>query len=106
LSIATRLAMEGAHVILTGRSQSRLDEARGQVEAASGGAATVSAILADAASAEGAGILASAAPEVDILVNNLGIYEIKAFADITDADWLRMFETNVLGGIRLARQYF
>ena len=45
------------------------------------------------------------APEADILVNNLGIFEVKPFAEITDADWLRFFEVNVLSGVRLARHY-
>lgn len=53
----------------------------------------------------GAGRLLEAAPGVDILVNNLGIYESKAFTDITDEDWRKLFEVNVLGGARLARQY-
>src|SRR5258708_3147068 len=45
-------------------------------------------------------------PETDILVNNLGIYESKNFADISDEEWLRYFEIILLGGIRLARHYF
>jgi NAD(P)-dependent dehydrogenase (short-subunit alcohol dehydrogenase family) len=106
LAIARRLAAEGTDVIMAGRSQSKLDAAALEVKAAARDGARILAILADAASVEGAVMLASAAPEVDILVNNLGIYEVKAFADITDADWLHMFEINVLGGIRLARQYF
>ena len=56
--------------------------------------------------ADGAAALLRAAPRVDILVNNLGIYEIKNFADITDEDWRRYFEINVLSGVRLAREYF
>ena len=63
-------------------------------------------VLADASTAEGAAVLAREVPDVDILVNNLGIYESKAFAEITDDDWRKFFEINVLGGARLARQYF
>ncbi len=63
-------------------------------------------MLADAATAEGAAALVAAAPAVDILVNNLGIYEIKDYATITDEDWRRYFEVNVLSGARLARDYF
>jgi NAD(P)-dependent dehydrogenase (short-subunit alcohol dehydrogenase family) len=62
--------------------------------------------LADAATEEGAAALVRATPNADILVNNLGIYEMKDFAAITDADWRRYFEVNVLSGARLARAYF
>jgi NAD(P)-dependent dehydrogenase (short-subunit alcohol dehydrogenase family) len=108
LAIAKRLAAEGAHVMIVGRSQSKLNEAfAAVVEAASSDArSAVRAILADAGTAEGAAILAAEVPVVDILINNLGIYESKAFADISDEDWRRFFEVNVLGGTRLARQYF
>ncbi|MBA8879407.1 SDR family NAD(P)-dependent oxidoreductase [Phyllobacterium myrsinacearum] len=108
LAIAKRLAAERAHVAIVGRSQSKLDEAfAAVVEAASPDAKSgVRAILADAGTAEGAAVLAAEIPTVDILINNLGIYESKPFADISDADWRRFFEINVLGGARLARQYF
>jgi len=59
-----------------------------------------------APTAEGAATLVRALPDVDILVNNLGIYESKDFACITDEDWRRFFEVNVLSGARLARHYF
>lgn len=107
LEIAKRLAAEGAGVVLVGRSQAKLDEAAATVAAATASSgAGVKAVLADASTAEGAAILAREVPDVDILVNNLGIYEAKAFADITDDDWRNFFEVNVLGGARLARQYF
>jgi NAD(P)-dependent dehydrogenase (short-subunit alcohol dehydrogenase family) len=60
----------------------------------------------DVATAEGADALLQQVPETDILINNLGIYEPKEFVDITDDDWLRLFETNVLSGVRLSRHYF
>ena len=103
-AIARKLALEGAKVIVAGRSQPRVDEAVGIIRAAGG--ANVRGVLADAATADGAAALLDAAPRVDILVNNLGIYEIKDFADITDEDWRRYFEINVLSGVRLAREYF
>lgn len=108
LAIAKRLAAEGAKTVIVGRSQAKLDEAAGIVAAAASPElrASVQAVLADAATAEGAAILARNVPTIDILVNNLGIYESKSFADITDADWLKFFEVNVLSGARLARQYF
>ena len=104
LEIARKLAVEGAEAILTGRSQGKLDAAVASIRASGGG--RIRGVLADAATAEGAAALLAAVPEVDILVNNLGIYESKPFADITDADWRNLFEVNVLSGARLARGYF
>lgn len=102
LAIAERLAAEGAEAVITGRSQAKLDAAAEQV----GKAGKVRAILADPATAEGAAALIDAVPDVDILVNNLGIYEAKPFAEISDADWHHLFEVNVVSGARLARHYF
>jgi len=99
LEIARQLATEGADVIICGRNQGKLDAAAADIGAAR-------AFLADAATAEGAAALVAAVPAVDILVNNLGIYESKPFAEITDDDWRRFFEVNVLSGARLARAYF
>lgn len=102
LAIAERLATEGAEVIVCGRSPGKLDAAAAQV----GAKGRVRAVLADPATAQGAQALVSAVPDVDILVNNLGIYEAKPFAEITDADWHYLFEVNVVSGARLARHYF
>ncbi|MDX3900977.1 MAG: SDR family oxidoreductase [Sphingobium sp.] len=102
LAIAERLAAEGAEVVITGRSQDKLDAAARTV-AAKG---KVRPVLADPATAEGAATLIAAVPEVDILVNNLGIYEAKPFTEISDADWHHLFEVNVVSGARLARHYF
>jgi NAD(P)-dependent dehydrogenase (short-subunit alcohol dehydrogenase family) len=66
----------------------------------------VRGILADVTTAKGTDALVKAVGQVDILVNNLGVYESKAFADITDSDWQAMFDTNVMSGVRLARAYF
>ncbi|MER9331900.1 SDR family oxidoreductase [Mesorhizobium sp. M0488] len=103
LEIARALALEGAKVIITGRDRAKLDAAIASVEASGGKA--VSGVLADAASAEGAALVANVAPAVDILVNNLGIYESKQFGDIADADWSHMFDVNVMSGVRLSRAY-
>lgn len=100
LAIARRLAQEGVAVTITGRNRAKLDEAAALV----GGAVTP--VLADPATAQGAADLIAAVPDTDILVNNLGIYEAKDFADITDADWHHLFEVNVVSGARLARHYF
>ena len=104
LEIARKLAVEGARVIVTGRNQAKLDAAVAGIEASGG--KRVQGILADPATAEGAATLLAAVPTVDILVNNLGIYEMKDFAEISDEDWRRFFEVNVLSGARLAREYF
>lgn len=104
LEIARGLAAEGARVFITGRSQSKLDQAVADI--AQSGGAPVTGILADVVSAQGADALFKALPQVDILINNLGIYESKPFAEITDADWYKYFEVNVMSGARLARAYF
>lgn len=102
LAIAQRLAAEGAIVTISGRNQDKLDAAAQTI----GAHGTVHTVLADPATAEGAATLIAAAPDADILINNLGIYEAKAFTDITDEDWHHLFEVNVVSGARLARHYF
>jgi NAD(P)-dependent dehydrogenase (short-subunit alcohol dehydrogenase family) len=104
LEIARTLAVEGAKVFVTGRAQDKLDAAIADIRASGG--TKVEGVLADAATAEGAAAILAAVPSVDILVNNLGIYEMKAFADIPDEDWLHLFEVNVMSGVRLSRGYF
>ena len=103
LEITRKLAVEGAKVVVTGRNQAKLDRAVETIRALGG--ANVRGILADASTAEGATALLNAVPRLDILVNNLGIYETKNFAEITDEDWRRYFDVNVLSGVRLAREY-
>jgi len=102
LAIAERLAAEGVEVVATGRSQDKLDAAVAQVSQSG----KARGVLADPGTAEGADTLIAAIPAVDILVNNLGIYEAKPFTAITDADWFRLFEVNVMSGVRLSRHYF
>lgn len=103
-AIARGLAAEGARVTLTGRSQASVDAALGRLRG-SLPSAQADGVAADCASAAGAGTVFARVPEVDILVNNLGIYERKSFFDIPDSDWQRLYETNVLSGIRFARRY-
>lgn len=105
LAIATTLAREGVSVTITGRSGNKLDAAVQRIEAAAPGS-RVAAVVADQSSAEGAARLIEAQPDTDILVNNLGYYEAKPFAEITDEDWLRMIDVNVMSGVRLSRHYF
>ncbi len=103
-AIACELASEGAYVTLNGRDPARLDAALERLRAQVPGA-IVHGVAVDLASAEGCQTLLAAAGEQDILVNNLGIFEPKDFAQITDADWLRFFEVNVLSGVRMARHH-
>jgi NAD(P)-dependent dehydrogenase (short-subunit alcohol dehydrogenase family) len=104
LEIARRLALEGASVFVTGRGQAKVDQAVHSIRSSGGKA--VQGVAADLTTAEGAAALLVAVPRVDVLVNNLGIYEIKPFTEISDEDWRHYFEVNVLSGVRLARNYF
>ena len=103
-AVARALAAEGAEVTVNGRTEDRV---RAAVEAVSREvpAARVHGVAADLSSAAGCQALIAQVPELDVLVNNMGIFEPKPFTEITDADWLRFFETNVLSGVRLARHY-
>ncbi len=98
-AIAEALTNEGASVIVNGRTQKRVDGALAKLKG------NVEGIAADLGTAEGAADVARRYPEVDILVNNLGIFEVKPFEQIDDDDWRRFFETNVLSGVRMSRQY-
>ncbi len=102
---ALALAAEGARVTLNGRSPDGVAQAVARLQARLPDA-RVDGIAADLGSPEGAARLASRCAEVDILINNLGIYEPCPFEDIADADWLRLFETNVMSGVRLSRTAF
>ena len=105
LAIATALAREGADVVVNGRTEARVAEAVGKVRAEATSA--VSGIAADTGTRAGTDLLVARLGDldVDILVNNLGIFEPKTFAEIGDEDWLRFFEINVLSGVRLSRAY-
>ncbi|HEX8504261.1 MAG TPA: SDR family oxidoreductase [Hymenobacter sp.] len=105
LAIARRLAAEGAEVIITGRTDARIAEARAAVLAATPGA-VVRGVAVDFGKAEEVAHLLREVLAVDILVNNVGIFEPKPFAEISDEEWLRFFEVNVLSGVRLSRHYF
>ena len=102
-AIAKALAAEGAKVIINGRSQASVDNAIAKLSAAAAG--ELIGFAGDLSSAEVAGQLARAHPGVEILINNLGIFEPVAFEDISDDDWRRFYEVNVLSGVRLSRLY-
>src|SRR6478735_8854135 len=101
-AIAKGLAAAGASVVINGRGQDKVDAAVRKLE---GAGAKVRGIAADVSTAAGCKALAAALPDVDILINNAGIFEPKDFFDIPDEDWSRFFEVNVMSGVRLARAY-
>jgi len=98
LAIATALAKEGVSVIVNGRRQDRVDQAVRVSGAAHG-------IAADLGTEAGTRAVIERFPAVDILINNVGIFEPKAFEQIPDEDWRRFFEVNVMSGVRLSRHY-
>lgn len=104
LATARLLAAERATVIVNGRTQERVDAAiqtiRQTVEDPD-----VRGVAADLGTAEGCEDVVSRIPDVDILVNNLGIYSLQSFETTSDAEWFRLFETNVMSGVRLSRAY-
>lgn len=95
---------EGAYVTVNGRTQARVDNAVDELRRDFPGA-TIAGVAADLSSSKGCETLVGQLPELDVLVNNLGIFEPKSFEQISDDDWLRFFETNVLSGVRLSRHY-
>src|SRR6516165_5904377 len=103
-AIASLLAEEGAAVVVSGRSQERVDSAGKKIRQATQNA-EISGVAADLGTKQGVELLTNKVGTVDILVNNLGIYEATPFPEITDEDWLRFFEVNVLSGVRLSRFY-
>jgi NAD(P)-dependent dehydrogenase (short-subunit alcohol dehydrogenase family) len=104
-AIAKQLATEGAHVIVNGRTSQRVDAAVKQITEETGNK-EVTGVVADFSKPEEIASLIAQVPDVDILINNVAVFEPKAFADITDEDWLKFYEINVLSGIRLSRAYF
>jgi NAD(P)-dependent dehydrogenase (short-subunit alcohol dehydrogenase family) len=103
-AIAQGLAECGALVAVNGRSEQRVNQALAQIRSKVR-QAQVQGVAADLSTTEGATALLQQVPAADILVNNLGIVELKPFFLITDEDWERFFRVNVLSGVRLARHY-
>jgi NAD(P)-dependent dehydrogenase (short-subunit alcohol dehydrogenase family) len=104
LAAARLFAAEGAHVIVNGRTADRVAAAVASVRETAP-AAACQGVAADLGTDAGCKTLVRDVPEVDILVNNVGIFEPKPFEAITDADWFKFFEVNVMSGVRLARAY-
>jgi NAD(P)-dependent dehydrogenase (short-subunit alcohol dehydrogenase family) len=103
-AVAAAFAAEGAKVIVNGRTEARVSAAVSQIRQRVKNA-DVRGIPADLGTSRGVETFLQQAHETDILVNNLGIFEVKSFLDIPDSDWLRFFEVNVLSGVRLSRHY-
>jgi NAD(P)-dependent dehydrogenase (short-subunit alcohol dehydrogenase family) len=103
-AIAKGLATAGATVVINGRGEARVGEALTRLRDECPGS-RVEGVAADLSSAGGVKHLVERVPETDILVNNMGIFEPKPFEDISDDDWHRFFDTNVMSGIRLTRHY-
>jgi NAD(P)-dependent dehydrogenase (short-subunit alcohol dehydrogenase family) len=101
---AHALAAEGASVIVNGRGQERVNAAIREIRKLDP-RANVSGVASDVSNAAGCAKLIREVAAVDILVNNMGIFEPKPFEEIPDADWLRLFEANVMSGVRLSRHY-
>ena len=103
-AIAKGLAATGANVVINGRGQAKVDAAVAAVsKVAKGG--KITGVAADVSTADGCAKLVAAQPDVDILINNTGIFEPKPFFEIPDEDWQRFFDVNVMSGVRLSRAY-
>ncbi|MGH8565151.1 MAG: SDR family NAD(P)-dependent oxidoreductase [Gammaproteobacteria bacterium] len=104
LAIGSTLAGEGAMVIINGRSEKRVSEAIAKIRQKHP-RAKLEALVADLSQLEPVKQATSSFPHVDVLINNLGIYEPKSFEDISDEDWMAIIETNFMSGVRLSRHY-
>ena len=104
LAIAQRLGLEGADIVINGRTEERVRVALTQIKKEVRNV-DVRGIAADLGTSEGCAEVIRQLPQVDILVNNAGIFEPKPFEQITDADWDRFFAVNVMSGVRLSRAY-
>jgi NAD(P)-dependent dehydrogenase (short-subunit alcohol dehydrogenase family) len=103
-AIAKGLAASSAQVVINGRGQAKVDAAVGKLAEQVPGS-KVRGIAADVSTAGGCQALVAVLPEVDILINNAGIFEPKGFFKIPDEDWSRFFDVNVMSGVRLSRAY-
>jgi NAD(P)-dependent dehydrogenase (short-subunit alcohol dehydrogenase family) len=101
---ARALAGEAASVVINGRGQARVDAAMREIRKLHP-SANVSGVAGDVSNAAGCAKLVQAVASVDILINNMGIFEPKPFQEITDEDWMHFFEANVMSGVRLSRHY-
>ncbi len=103
-AIAEGLARAGASVVINGRGEDRVATALGEMRVQFP-AAELTGIAADVGTAEGAAAFLAQVPDADILVNNLGTARPKPFLELADADWLSLFELNVMSGVRMTRHF-
>ena len=103
-AIAAGLASQGAMVVVNGRTQRRVDDAMARILDAQPDA-RLGGIAADLGTANGADQIVARFPEIDVLVNSVGIFEAKPFVEIPDSDWIHFFDVNVMSGVRLTRAY-
>jgi NAD(P)-dependent dehydrogenase (short-subunit alcohol dehydrogenase family) len=103
-AIAAALAAEGAKVVVNGRTELRVNTALQKIRQHHK-TADLQGVAGDLGTAGGIEAFVKQVPDADILINNLGIFDPKPFAEIPDAEWLRFFEVNVLSGVRLSRHY-
>jgi NAD(P)-dependent dehydrogenase (short-subunit alcohol dehydrogenase family) len=104
LGIAKALAGEGARVIVNGRTEARVKAAADEIRRAHL-SAQVEPFAGNLAEAGTAATVVTRFPAIDILVNNLGVYQLKPFEQITDGDWNSIIETNFMSGVRLSRAW-
>lgn len=104
LAIARSLAAEGSRVIINGRSEQRVAEAEAVIRKAVPNA-KMEALAIDLGKVTGANETIGRFPDLDILINNLGVYQPKPFEEISDEDWLAIIDTNFMSGVRLSRHY-
>jgi NAD(P)-dependent dehydrogenase (short-subunit alcohol dehydrogenase family) len=105
-AIAEKMAAKNFDVIINGRTQARVDQALEQLSKTRATPNTLDGVAADLTTPEGISKVQELFPEIDVLVNNFGIFEPKEFADITDEDWNKMWNANFMSGARLSRFYF
>jgi NAD(P)-dependent dehydrogenase (short-subunit alcohol dehydrogenase family) len=103
-AIAKGFAKAGAAVVVNARTDASVDEAVTRLADAAPGT-VIRGCVADVGTAEGCSTLVATEPSADILVNNVGIYGLEDFFDISDAEWTRYFEVNIMSGVRLSRAY-
>jgi NAD(P)-dependent dehydrogenase (short-subunit alcohol dehydrogenase family) len=104
LATASQLSAEGARVFVNGRTQQRVDEAIARIRSMHG-SASLDGIAADLSNAHGCATVIASLPTVDIVVNNLSVFAPVPFDEIGDDEWSRVWETNVMSGVRLSRHY-
>lgn len=103
-AIAMSLAAEGASVLINGRREEKVNQTIQEIQAQYP-EANLQAVIADLGTEQGCQKVIEEYSEVDILINNLGIFEPVEYFDIPDEDWFKLFETNIMSGVRLSRWY-